>query len=63
MKSGIINVYKEKDFTSFDVVAKLRGILKIRKIGHVVSDFLYFSLISDKRYMERPTQGISNSEP
>lgn len=31
---GIINVYKEKGFTSFDVVAKLRGILKTRKIGH-----------------------------
>lgn len=34
MKSGIINVYKEKGFTSFDVVAKLRGILRIKKIGH-----------------------------
>ncbi|MBR1572720.1 MAG: tRNA pseudouridine(55) synthase TruB [Lachnospiraceae bacterium] len=34
MKSGIINVYKEAGFTSFDVIAKLRGILKIRKIGH-----------------------------
>ena len=34
MKSGIINVYKEKDFTSFDVVAKLRGILRTKKIGH-----------------------------
>ncbi len=34
MKSGIINVYKEKGYTSFDVVAKLRGILHIRKIGH-----------------------------
>ena len=34
MKSGIVNVYKEAGFTSFDVVAKLRGILKIRKIGH-----------------------------
>lgn len=31
---GIINVYKEKGYTSFDVVAKLRGILKQRKIGH-----------------------------
>lgn len=31
---GIINIYKEKDFTSFDVVAKLRGILHMRKIGH-----------------------------
>ena len=34
MKSGIINVYKEKGFTSFDVVAKLKGILRERKIGH-----------------------------
>lgn len=31
---GIINVYKEKGYTSFDVVAKLRGILKQKKIGH-----------------------------
>lgn len=32
--NGIINVYKEKGYTSFDVVAKLRGILKEKKIGH-----------------------------
>lgn len=31
---GILNVYKEKGFTSHDVVAKLRGILKQKKIGH-----------------------------
>ncbi len=31
---GILNVYKERGFTSFDVVAKLRGILHIKKIGH-----------------------------
>lgn len=31
---GIINVYKESGFTSHDVVAKLRGILKQKKIGH-----------------------------
>ncbi|MCM1244927.1 MAG: tRNA pseudouridine(55) synthase TruB [Roseburia sp.] len=31
---GIINVYKEKGFTSHDVVAKLRGILHQKKIGH-----------------------------
>lgn len=31
---GIINIYKEAGFTSFDVVAKLRGILKQKKIGH-----------------------------
>ena len=34
MINGIINVYKEKNFTSHDVVAKLRGILKQKKIGH-----------------------------
>lgn len=34
MYNGIINVYKEPGFTSFDVVAKLRGILKQKKIGH-----------------------------
>lgn len=32
--NGIINVYKEKGYTSHDVVAKLRGILHTRKIGH-----------------------------
>ena len=32
--NGVINVYKEKGFTSQDVVAKLRGILKQKKIGH-----------------------------
>lgn len=31
---GIINIYKEAGYTSFDVVAKLRGILKTKKIGH-----------------------------
>lgn len=31
---GILNVYKEPGFTSFDVVAKLRGICKQKKIGH-----------------------------
>lgn len=34
MYHGIINIYKEKGFTSHDVVAKLRGILKQKKIGH-----------------------------
>lgn len=34
MYNGIINVYKEKGYTSHDVVAKLRGILKQKKIGH-----------------------------
>lgn len=32
--NGMINVYKEKGFTSHDVVAKLRGILHQKKIGH-----------------------------
>ncbi|MCR5742539.1 MAG: tRNA pseudouridine(55) synthase TruB [Lachnospiraceae bacterium] len=31
---GILNIYKECDFTSHDVVAKMRGILKQKKIGH-----------------------------
>ena len=32
--NGLLNVYKEPGFTSNDVVAKLRGILHQRKIGH-----------------------------
>lgn len=32
--NGIINIYKERGYTSHDVVAKARGILGIRKIGH-----------------------------
>ena len=31
---GIFNIYKEKGFTSHDVVAKMRGICKQKKIGH-----------------------------
>ncbi len=34
MVNGIVNVYKEKGYTSHDVVAKLRGIMGQRKIGH-----------------------------
>lgn len=34
MYNGVLNIYKEKNFTSHDVVAKLRGILKQKKIGH-----------------------------
>ena len=34
MINGIINIYKEKGFTSFDVVAKMRGIFHQKKIGH-----------------------------
>lgn len=32
--NGILNIYKEAGYTSFDVVARLRGILKQKKIGH-----------------------------
>ena len=35
MYNGIINIYKEKGFTSHDVVAKMRGICKQKKIGHI----------------------------
>lgn len=34
MYNGIVNIYKEKGFTSHDVVAVLRGILGQKKIGH-----------------------------
>lgn len=34
MIHGIVNVYKEKGYTSHDVVAKLRGIVGQKKIGH-----------------------------
>ncbi len=32
--NGIMNIYKEAGYTSHDVVAKLRGIVKQKKIGH-----------------------------
>ena len=31
---GVLLIDKEQDYTSFDVVAKLRGILRMKKIGH-----------------------------
>jgi tRNA pseudouridine55 synthase len=34
MINGIMNIYKEAGFTSHDVVAKLRGIVHQKKIGH-----------------------------
>lgn len=34
MINGIINVYKEPGYTSHDVVARMRGIFKQKKIGH-----------------------------
>ena len=32
--NGILCVNKPSGFTSFDVIAKLRGILKIKRLGH-----------------------------
>lgn len=32
--NGILLINKPKGFTSFDVIAKLRGILKIKRLGH-----------------------------
>ena len=32
--NGILCVNKPEDFTSFDVIAKLRGILRMKKLGH-----------------------------
>lgn len=32
--NGVMCVNKPEDFTSFDVIAKLRGILKIKRLGH-----------------------------
>lgn len=34
MTNGIVNVYKERGYTSFDVVAKMRGMFHQKKIGH-----------------------------
>ena len=34
MINGILNIYKEKGYTSHDVVAKLRKIIGQKKIGH-----------------------------
>lgn len=34
MRDGIILINKQKGFTSFDVIAKLRGMLKTRRLGH-----------------------------
>nr|MCR5626123.1 tRNA pseudouridine(55) synthase [Lachnospiraceae bacterium] len=34
MLNGILPVFKEEGYTSNDVVALLRGILKMKKIGH-----------------------------
>jgi tRNA pseudouridine55 synthase len=32
--NGVINIYKEKEYTSHDVVAIIRGVLKGQKVGH-----------------------------
>ena len=34
MIHGVINIHKERGYTSHDVVAKLRGIVGQKKIGH-----------------------------
>lgn len=34
MKNGILCMNKPQGFTSFDVIGKLRGILKIKRLGH-----------------------------
>ena len=34
MHHGMLTIYKEKGYTSSDAVARLRGILRMRKIGH-----------------------------
>ena len=33
-RCGIIVMYKPQDWTSFDVIAKARGIMGTRKLGH-----------------------------
>ena len=34
MRDGIVLINKPAGFTSFDVIAKLRGILKTKRLGH-----------------------------
>lgn len=34
LEGGAALIFKEKDWTSFDCVAKLRGMTKIKKVGH-----------------------------
>ena len=34
MKSGVLNVYKEQNMTSHDVVARVRRLFSTRKVGH-----------------------------
>ena len=38
MPEGILCIDKPQDWTSFDVVAKCRGITKCRKLGHGGTD-------------------------
>ena len=33
-RNGILILFKPQDWTSFDVIAKARGILSTRKVGH-----------------------------
>ena len=43
MYNGILLLNKEPGFTSHDAVAKLRGILRFRRIGHAGTCLLYTS--------------------
>ena len=54
MINGLINVYKEPGYTSHDVVARLRGILKQKKIGMMREDFVH-TMIHELR---RPVQAL-----
>ena len=40
---GVIVIRKEKGYTSHDVVAKLRGILHMKKIGHTMVKLMLYS--------------------
>ena len=42
--NGIINVYKEKGYTSHDVVAVLRKIAGQKKIGHTAVSYTHLTL-------------------
>ena len=42
---GVLVIRKEKGYTSHDVVAKLRGILHMKKIGHTGTQFILIILI------------------
>ena len=67
MIDGILNVYKEQDYTSFDVVAKLRGILKQKKIGHTgtldpMAECILPSKRMEKNYTNMPEPESRSNE-